>query len=126
MSNTISSGGDSNNSINVIGDRNRLTVTTNSEGFEPTKCLDALYNSLGEFNLDSKSAQKADNALSDAKIETQDEKPNKAEIGGALERWIGYVKGATNYTEKIDSLKPHISGLATWLGSSWSKLNELI
>ncbi len=59
---------------------------------------------------------KLDRAFEDAADEAAKPKPDKEEIGGALERVFKYMKAAGNPTENAGKLLPPLTALAAWLG----------
>jgi len=72
--------------------------------------------------LKSEDTTKIHNALSDAESELRKPKPNKSEVGGAIERVLKYAKQAVGYAELAEKLKPQIINVAAWLGSNWHSL----
>jgi hypothetical protein len=72
--------------------------------------------------LKSEDATKIHNALSDAESELKKPKPDKSEVGGAIERVLKYAKQAVGYAELAEKLKPQIINVAAWLGSNWHTL----
>jgi uncharacterized protein with von Willebrand factor type A (vWA) domain len=61
-------------------------------------------------------------ALDDAGEELAKPEANKAEIGGALKRALGYAGKLADLGDEAMKLAPHIHKLADWLGSEWSNL----
>jgi hypothetical protein len=61
-------------------------------------------------------------ALDDAGEELAKPEANKAEIGGALRRALGYAGKLADLGDEAMKLAPHIHKLADWLGSEWSNL----
>jgi uncharacterized protein with von Willebrand factor type A (vWA) domain len=61
-------------------------------------------------------------ALDDAGEELAKPEANKAEIGGALKRALGYAGKLADLGDEAMKLAPHIHKLADWLGSEWSSL----
>ena len=61
-------------------------------------------------------------ALDDAGEELAKPEANKAEIGGALKRALGYAGKLADLGDEAMKLAPHIHKLANWLGSEWSSL----
>lgn len=59
---------------------------------------------------------KLDRAFEDAADEAAKPKPDKEEIGGALERVFKYMKAAGDFTENAGKLLPPLTALAAWLG----------
>src|SRR5690606_34708160 len=76
--------------------------------------------------LQSQQTLKIQRACADALDEAGLDAPNKDEIGTALERALGYAKGASNFADNLDSLREHVAKVAAWLGKSWYKLLALV
>jgi hypothetical protein len=72
--------------------------------------------------LKSEDATKIQNALSDAESELKKPKPDKSEVGGAIERVLKYAKAAVGFEELAEKLKPQIINVAAWLGANWHSL----
>jgi hypothetical protein len=65
---------------------------------------------------------KIDNALSDADSEIKKPKPDKSEVGSAIERVLKYAKAAVGFEELAEKLKPQVINVAAWLGANWHSL----
>lgn len=65
---------------------------------------------------------KLERALADAEEEAAKPAPDPDEIGGALDRAIGYAKKANGFAEQAAKLKPHLEAACSWLGQNWHKL----
>jgi hypothetical protein len=70
----------------------------------------------------SEDATKIQNALSDAESELKKPKPDKSEVGGAIERVLKYAKAALGFEEVAEKLKPQIINITAWLGANWHSL----
>lgn len=72
--------------------------------------------------LKSDDSTKIQNALSDAESELKKPKPDKSEVGGAIERVLRYAKEAVGFGELAEKLKPQVINVAAWLGANWHSL----
>lgn len=72
--------------------------------------------------LESADRKKIDNALDEAREELTKPKPDKDEIGKALDRALEYGKKAQGFAKIVEELKPYVSNAAAWLGENWYKI----
>jgi hypothetical protein len=86
--------------------------------------LQALEAALAQLN--SPDRRKIDNALSDAKDELQKPKPDKNEVGKAVERALDYAKKAEGFAKAAQTLTPHITNAVGWLGQNWHTLLQVV
>lgn len=77
-------------------------------------------------SLSSEDQKKIENAFNDAEEELKKSKPNKDEVGQALDRALGYAQKASGFAEAVEKLRPHVKNTVGWLGSSWHKLLPLV
>ena len=66
------------------------------------------------------------NALAEAADEAAKPQPDKNEIGGALERALGYAGKATDFGDKAGKIATHVQNAVAWLGDHWHKLLPLV
>jgi hypothetical protein len=59
---------------------------------------------------------KLDRAMQDAVEATAKPKPDKEEVGNAIERVAKYAKGASDFAEHTEKLIPRLAALGSWLG----------
>ncbi|NJP08221.1 MAG: hypothetical protein HC866_01055 [Leptolyngbyaceae cyanobacterium RU_5_1] len=76
--------------------------------------------------LETDDRGKISNALNDAEEELKKPKPDKDEVGGALDRALNYAKKAQGFVEVIEKLKKPVTNTAAWLGENWYKLLAVI
>jgi hypothetical protein len=69
---------------------------------------------------------KLDRAIEDAVEETAKPKPDKEEVGGALERAVKYAKAADDFGEHAEKLLPRLASLASWLGPAGHTLLSML
>ena len=110
----------------ITGDKNKATVHYERVTLPPASTVNIeqeiakLRESLAGLN--SEDSTKIHNALSDAESELKKPKPDKAEVGGAVDRVLKYAKAAMGFGELAEKLKPQIINVAAWLGSNWHSL----
>ena len=106
----------------VAGDHNTVTTTMRQVAAPPAEKVDvkaelaALRELLAELKNNVPDRGKLDRAMQDAIEETAKPKPDKAEVGGALERVAKYAKGASDFAEHAEKLVPRVVPLGSWLG----------
>ncbi|MEA5595783.1 hypothetical protein [Rivularia sp. UHCC 0363] len=85
-------------------------------------------NALREIlvNLSSLDRRKIDNAIADADEEINKPKPDKNEVGKALDRAFDYAKKAEGFASLIEKLKPHLTKTVAWLGDNWHNLLNIV
>jgi hypothetical protein len=76
--------------------------------------------------LDSEDSTKIHNTLSDAESELKKPKPDKSEVGVAIERVLKYAKDVVGYAELAEKLRPQVINVAAWLGSNWHSLLQYV
>ena len=86
--------------------------------------LDALRAVLAK--LESSDRRKIDNAFADAEEELNKPKPDKDEVGKALDRAFDYAKKAEGFASLVEKLKPHLTKTTAWLGENWHKLLGIV
>jgi hypothetical protein len=67
-------------------------------------------------------ARKIGRALDDASEEAAKPQPDKAELGRALDRALGYAKSASAFAAETGKLAPHLRSAVAWLGDQWHAL----
>ncbi len=61
---------------------------------------------------------KLDRALPDAAEEAEKPAPDKAGIGGAVERAVKYAKSATDFGDQVEKLLPRMAAMASWASAA--------
>jgi hypothetical protein len=69
---------------------------------------------------------KITNALDEAADEAAKPRPDKNEIGRALERALGYASKATDFGDKAGKITTRVQNVVAWLGNPWHKLLPLV
>jgi hypothetical protein len=72
--------------------------------------------------LGTDDAKKISRALDDASDEAAKDKPDKDEIGRALQRALGYAKSASAFAAETGKLAPYLRSTVAWLGHQWHAL----
>ena len=123
---SVSIGRDATGNVIQTGDRNVADLKFQQVTLPPPESVDiraelaALRETLAQ--LQSPDLRKIENALSDADDELAKEEPNKDEVGKALDRALEYAEKADRFAGLIETLKPHVTNAASWLGSNWHKI----
>jgi len=123
---SISVGRDAIGSNLITGDHNKARAQYERITLPPPNTVN-IQQELAKLReslsgLISEDSTKIQNALSDAESELKKPKPDKSEVGGALERVLKYAKEAVGFGELAEKLKPQIINVAAWLGSNWHSL----
>ncbi len=113
----------------VTGDQNVVTSSGQRITLPPAESVD-IQKELGELRailatLKAPDAAKIGRALDDAEDEVKKDKPDKDEVGGAIERVVKYAKGASDFSEHVEKLAPKLAAVCSWLGENWVKLLAL-
>lgn len=123
---SVSIGRDASGNIIQTGDRNLANLKFQQVKLPPPESVDikaelaAIREALAQ--LQSPDLRKIENALSDVDDELTKEQPDKDEVGKALDRALGYAKKAGKFADIIETLKPHVTSAASWLGENWHKI----
>lgn len=127
---SITTNGPVNGSIFQTGNNNTASVKYQSIDLELSeniniqdelKSLKTLLN-----HLKTPDQKKIERAFEDMEDELKKEKPDKDEIGQAIDRALNYAQKANGFAESIDKLRPHIENIASWLGKHWYKILVLV
>jgi hypothetical protein len=127
--NTINVGGNATGSY-VAGDKNRVETAVAQVSLpDPSTVriaeeLAGLRAILAQLN--SVEAAKLGRALDDAEEEAGKPKPDKDEVGSALERALKIARSANDFAENTSKLLPYVKGAVAWLGSNWTGLLSLV
>lgn len=123
---SVSIGGSVTGSAVQTGDSNIANIQFQPVSLPAPESVDirAELNALREAIalLESSDRRKIENAFADASEEVNKPKPDKDEVGKALERALDYAKKAEGFASVIEKLKPHITKTSAWLGENWHKL----
>jgi len=127
---SVSVGGNAIGSVFVTGDQNVVTAKIEQVTLPPPETVDiaAEIQALREVlaGLDAPDARKIRNAFEDVDDELAKPKPNKDEVGQALERALGYAAKVEGFADKVESLAPRVVNAVSWLGENWHKLLAVV
>lgn len=127
---SVTIGGNAAGNVIQTGDHNTASLSYERVTLPPPEQVDvraeiaALRDLLA--GLVSPDRRKIDNAVDEAEEEAAKPEPDKDEVGKALERALGYAQKAEGFAKVIESLKPHIQNLGSWLGESWYRLLSMV
>ena len=127
---SVTIGGDATGNVIQTGDHNTASLSYKRVTLPPPEQVDvraeiaALRDLLA--SLVSPDRRKIDNAIGEAEEEAVKPEPDKDEVGKALERALGYAQKAEGFAKVIESLKPHIQNLGSWLGEHWYRLLTVV
>ncbi len=127
---SVSVGGNAVGSVIVTGDQNVVTAKIEQVTLPPPETVNiaAEIQALREVlaGLDAPDARKIRNAFEDVDDELAKPKPNKDEVGQALERALGYAEKVEGFADKVESLAPRVVNAVSWLGENWHKLLAVV
>jgi hypothetical protein len=115
----------------VTGDHNTVSTTMKQIALPAADQVDvkaelaALRDALAELKK-VPDRGKLDRAIEDAVEETRKAKPDKAEVGGALERVGKYAKAADDFGEHAEKLLSRLAALGSWLGAHGHNLLAML
>ena len=127
---SVSVGGDAIGSVFVIGDQNVVTAKIEQVTLPPPETVDigleiqALREAL--VGLDAPDARKIGRAFDDVDDELAKPKPDKDEVGQALDRALGYAEKVEGFADKVEQLAPRVVNAVSWLGKNWHKLLAVV
>ncbi|OKH57238.1 hypothetical protein NIES2130_20990 [Scytonema sp. HK-05] len=123
-------GGSVTGSAILSGDRNVANIQFQPVSLPAPESVDirAELNALHEAlaKLESPDRRKIENAFADASEEVNKPKPDKDEVGKALDRALDYAKKAEGFASVVEKLKPHLIKTTAWLGENWHKLLSIV
>lgn len=99
-----------------------LNVHKDSSSEDMLKVIEAIKYKINDLNIEEKSKKKIDNHLENAKIELQDENPDKGSIVDSIKQTNEILKEAKTTGESLKEIGTLIAKTAVWLGTSAAKL----
>lgn len=115
----------------VTGNQNTVTTTMRQVAAPPAETVDvkaevaALRELLAQMqNVPDRG--KVDRAMQDAVEESAKPQPDKAEVGGAVERAIKYATSADDFGEHVEKLLPRLTAIASWVGAAGRAMLALV
>ena len=123
---SVSIGGNATGAVIVTGDQNVVTAKIKLVTLPPPETVNiaAEIQALREVlaGLDAPDARKIRNAFEDLDEELAKPKPDKDEVGQALQRALGYAEKVAGFADKVEALAPRVVNAVSWLGKNWHKL----
>ena len=123
---SVSVGGNAIGSVIVTGDQNVVTAKIEQVTLPPPETVNiaAEIQALREVlaGLDTPDGRKIRNAFEDVDDELAKPKPDKDEVGQALQRALGYAEKVAGFADKVEALAPRVVNAVSWLGKNWHKL----
>jgi hypothetical protein len=115
----------------VTGDHNTVSTTMKQVTLPPADTVDlrAELVALRELLAQLKKVPdrgKLDRAMQDAVEETHKAKPDKDEVGSAVERAIKYAKSADDFGDHVEKLLPRVAAVTSWLGTAGGGLLSML
>ncbi len=127
---SVSVGGNAIGSVIVTGDQNVVSAKITQVTLPAPETVDmaAEIRALREVLacLDTPDASKIRRAFGDVDDELAKPKPDKDEVGQALERALGYAEKVEGFADKVESLAPRVVNAVSWLGGNWHKLLAVV
>jgi len=99
-----------------------LNINQNSSAEDMLTIFQAIQSKVGELDIGEKDKKKIANQIEGAKIELEDEKPDKQSIMESLKRTGEILKEAKTAGETIKDIGVLVGKAALWLGTTAAKL----
>ncbi len=99
-----------------------LNITQNSSAEDVLTIIKALQQKVGELDIGEKDKKKIANQIEGAKIELEDEKPDKKSIAESIKKTGEILKEAKTAGETIKDIGVLVAKAAIWLGTTAAKL----
>jgi hypothetical protein len=99
-----------------------LNVNQNSPTEDILKLIEAIQHKVGELEIAEKDKRRIFNQIEGAKIELEDEQPDKKSIAGSIEKTTEILKEAEITGETLKDIGVLVGKVAAWLGMTAAKL----
>ena len=99
-----------------------LNITQNSPAEDILKLIEAIQQKIGELEIAEKDKKRIVNQIEGAKIELEDEKPDKKLIAESITKTIEILKEAKTTGETLKDIGVLVGKAAAWLGVTSAKL----
>ncbi len=99
-----------------------LNINQNSSAEDILTIIKALQQKVGELDIGEKDKKKIANQIEGAKIELEDEKPDKKSIAESIKKTGEILKEAKAAGETIKDIGVLVGKAAIWLGTTVAKL----
>ncbi len=99
-----------------------LNVNQNSPAEDILKLIEAIQHKVGELDITEKDKKRIVNQIEGAKIELEDEKPDKKSIAESIKKTNEILKEAKTTGETLKDIGVLVAKAAAWLGTTAAKL----
>jgi len=99
-----------------------LNINQNSPAEDILKIIEAIQHKVGELDIAEKDKKRIVNQIEGAKIELEDEKPDKESIAESIKKTTGILKEAKTTGETLKDIGVLVGKAAAWLGTTAAKL----
>ena len=99
-----------------------LNINQNSPAEDILKIIEAIQQKIGELDIAEKDKKRIVNQIEGAKIELEDEKPDKESIAESIRKTTEILKEAKTTGETLKDIGVLVGKAAAWLGVTAAKL----
>ncbi len=99
-----------------------LNITQNSPAEDILTIIEAIQQKIGELDIAEKDEKRIVNQIEGAKIELEDEKPDKKSIAESIKKTNEILKEAKTTGETLKDIGVLVAKAAAWLGTTAAKL----
>jgi len=99
-----------------------LNISRDSSSADVLKVVEAVRQKVGELDIEDKEKRKIGNHLENAKIELEDENPDKSSISESIKQANEVLKDAKTTGENLKEIGALIGKVAVWLSTTAAKL----
>jgi GGDEF domain-containing protein len=99
-----------------------LNVNQNSPAEDILKIIEAIQHKVGELDIVEKDKKRIANQIEGAKIELEDEQPDKKLIAESIKKTTEILKEAKTTGETLKDIGVLVGNAAAWLGTTAAKL----
>jgi hypothetical protein len=99
-----------------------LNINQNSPAEDILKIIEAIQHKVGELDIAEKDKKRIVNQIEGAKIELEDQKPDKKSIAESITKTTEILKEAKTTGETLKDIGILVGKTAAWLGTTAAKL----
>ena len=99
-----------------------LNINQNSPAEDILKIIEAIQHKVGELDIAEKDKKRIVNQIEGAKIELEDEKPDKESIAESIKKTTEILKEAKTTGETLKDIGILVGKAAAWLSTTAAKL----
>ncbi|MCK4398411.1 MAG: hypothetical protein KAV25_05405 [Methanophagales archaeon] len=99
-----------------------LNINQNSPAEDILKIIEAIQHKVGELDITEEDKRRIANQIEGAKIELEDEKPDKKSIAESIKKTNEILKEAKTTGETLKDIGVLVGKAAAWLGTTAAKL----